>query len=349
MKKTIMLAKQGVSVKLLQLLIQFMFLVPLFFLVSILVTSTFSDYPIISQHDKAIRIVVFTVLNLIILLRNSLIVVKNNQLIIKDIGGGKQKINIECIHNVEIITSKQLRKIILNRTSIDPLTTNCISFIVPIGNSILFQDDFNRDIIISVWNIKKLYDLLKMHEVDQPNNTYKTTREINSGKINIFKIKTNLKNNIKIYLKNWNSTIIMPIVYLIVLFVVLRLVKINLLISYFASLFLFFLISLSKYNNLLKVIVKQNNNHVTIKMNCYNNTQFGTLNIRTIKNLRFINSYDEIVEILTYQKLIKTPINYIRPNQIISFEADNGYTVLIQVEQTQELFNILNEFSVLDS
>lgn len=348
MKKTIMLAKQGVSVKLLQLLLQFMFLVPLFFLISIIVTSVFSDYPINSRHDKIVRIVIFAILNFIILLRNSLIVLKNNQLIIRDIGGGKQRINIDCIHNVEIITSKQLRKIILSRTSIDPLTTNCMSFIIPIGDSILFQDGFNRDIIVSVWNIQKLYNLLKMHEVGQSNNTDKTVREIDCGKINVFKIKADLKNGIKIYFNNWNSTIIMPLLYLIALFVILRLVNINLLISCFISFLLFVLISLSKYNNLLKIIVKQNNN-ITIKMNCYKNTQFGTLNFSTIKKLRFINSYDDFAEVLKYQKLIKTPISYEDPNEIISFESDNGYIVLIKVEQSKELFNALKEFSSLDN
>lgn len=345
MKNHFMLAKQGIVVKILQLLIQFIFLTPLFFLVSVIITTVLSDKLINEQYERIIRISLFIVLNLMIIIRNCFIIIRENEIDIRDIGGGRQKISIEGIHSVEIINSKQLRNIILKRTPIDPLTSNCLSFIIPIGYSVKFKDMFNRDIIISVWNTKKLYDFLKNKESENYNYVSGNIESVENVSIKTFKIKLDFNQKIKIYAINWTTTILFPMLYSATLFVILRLLSISLFYSIFIALSLFIVYSLIKYYDLLKIVLKTNNCVCTLKFNCFNNTQFGTLNFNKIKNLHYVGSYKEFSELLKMPKLIKTPITYNGSDQIISFELNNGFTVLIKAKHSKELFNVLDDFS----
>lgn len=344
MKNHFMLAKQGIVVKILQLLIQFIFLTPLFFLVSVIITTVFSDKWINEQYERIIRISLFIVLNLMIIIRNCFIIIRENEIDIRDLGGGRQKISIEGIHSVEIINSKQLRNIILKRNPIDPLTSNCLSFIIPIGEAVKFKDIFNRDIIISVWNIKKLYNILKEKESENI-QTVPRSRKIIPAEIMEFKIKFNFSNGLKYCLKNWIITLPLPLLYSSAVFIIFRLLDVNLVFSYLLFLILFISFLIKTYNNLIKITLKSDNRNCSLKFNCFRGMQFSTINFNSLNNLHYVSSYEELQKLLKTPKLINTPINFNNLTEIISFELSNGYTILINVKNHSILFNMLKAFS----
>lgn len=346
MNNHFMIAKQGISSKILQLIIQFIILVPPFFLIAIIITSVFSDILLDKQYNNIIMISIFIVLNLIILIRNSFITIKKNEkeIIIKDIFGGEKKLNIEEIHNVEIINSKQLKKIIFNRTIVEPITSNCITFIIPIGDAVKFKDAFNNDIIISVWNIKKLYNILKEKE-SEGIQTVPKSKTIIPVKIVEFKIKFNFSNGLKYCLKNWIVTLPLPLLYSSAVFIIFRLLNINLIVSYLMFLILFISFLIKKYNNLIKITLKFDNQNCFLKFNCFSGMQFSTINFNSLNNLHYVASYKELQKLLKTPKLINTPINFNNITETISFELNNGYIILINVKNHNALFNILKAFS----
>lgn len=339
-----MIAKQGISSKILQLIIQFIILVPLFFFIAIIITSVFSNILLDKQHKNIIMISIFAVLNLIILIRNSFITIKEKEIIIKDIFGGKKRLNIEEIHNVEIIDSKQLKKIIFNRIIVDPITSNCVTFLIPIGDVVKFKDVFNRDIIVSVWDIKKLYNILKEKESESIQIVPKS-RTIIPIKIMEFKIRFNFSNGLKYCLKNWIVTLPLPLLYSSAVFIIFRLLDVNLIFSYLLFLILFISFLIKKYNNLIKITLKSDNQNCFLKFNCFSGMQFSTINFNSLNNLHYVTSYEELQKLLKTPKLINTPINFNNITEIISFELSNGYTILINIKNHSVLFNILKEFS----
>lgn len=138
--------------------------IPLFFLLSLIVPYFITD----SENVVLIFRIIFILFNILLLIRNSIVKVYSDRIILRDCIGAKKIIETENITFLRIISYKELKQMIFKTSSLNPLISNCSAFFIPMGKFITFKNKFNRDVVIGVWNYKKLYDILCEAE---PSNT----------------------------------------------------------------------------------------------------------------------------------------------------------------------------------
>lgn len=165
--KKYFLAKQGLELKLFSVLLQNLIILPISLILTYLITSILATF--IDADSMTIFKTIFIVLNILWILRNSIVKVRDNRIIFKSIIGGTNKsLDITEIHSLEILSPKAFKKTILSSTRIDPLITNCFSIIFPVKNVISFKNRYNREVTIGVWNHKKLLSVLYEKTVNSP-------------------------------------------------------------------------------------------------------------------------------------------------------------------------------------
>lgn len=113
-------------------------------------------------------------------------------MLLYDFIGKRKTIELDGISSLKIIDYKELRNIVFSHSGNNPLISNSFAFLLPIGKFIMFKNKFGRDVIIGVWNYKRLYEFLicnnsdsTVSEIEESNN-YKKSNEVFTGEKFIF-------------------------------------------------------------------------------------------------------------------------------------------------------------------
>lgn len=297
MKKHIFLSKQGLFSRFVCLLIQCVVILPLTFMISFIASSIIISY--YDFNSNVVLIIVILILNIIWIIRNSIVKVTENEIIMHDWIGGKRVIELNSISSMRIINSRELRKLCLNSSGNDPLITNCLSICLPIGNVIRLKNRFGRDVVIGVWNGNKLYELIKkqnLHSVKHSQySDEEPKRETNitidsKQKISNYFLKLPLSSYIVAYFEHFFQTILYPLFISAFAWWVLNIFDIK--INSCCYILMFILGSLIAYLKIIRVTV--NTGTKTIKLNFFSNTDKNVIRYETISNLHYADSINDI-------------------------------------------------------
>lgn len=108
MKYKLLLSKQGVLFRILSIIIQTLLFLPLSFIISFFASSIIISYYDLDSIQVLVAIIV--VLNLICMVRNSIVKVNENEIIWRNWIGCKQIIKLKDISSVNMINSQELKK-----------------------------------------------------------------------------------------------------------------------------------------------------------------------------------------------------------------------------------------------
>lgn len=346
MKKHIFFSKQGLFSRFVCLLIQCVVILPITFVISFIASSI-----IISNYDfdsNLVLIIVILILNIIWIIRNSLVKLTENEIIMHDWIGAKRVIELSNISSMKIINSLELRKLCLNSSGNDPLITNCLSICIPIGNVIRLENRFGRDVIIGVWNSNKLYELVKEKNIKSVESRQsfdiKSEKEasvfLNSKKVSNYFLKLPLSSYIAAYFKHFLETVLYPLFITAFAWWALNIldIKIN---SWFYIL-MFILGSLIAYLKIIRVTVNADTR--TIKLNYFMKTDKNVVKYGTMSNLHYAASIDD-VELLKQDSskfIIATPYSKDSVHNIVAFDIDNNISVALSVSKPEEFYNLLD-------
>ncbi len=171
-------------------LLQILIFSPISLLLSFIVSSVILEF--FYMNTLSVFKAVFIFINLLWLLRNSFVRVTNDKVLLYDLIGKRKTIELDCISSLKIIDYKELRNIVFSHSGNNPLISNSFAFLLPIGKFIMFKNKFGRDVIIGVWNYKRLYKFLICNNSDttvpeiEESNNYKKSNEVFTGEKFIF-------------------------------------------------------------------------------------------------------------------------------------------------------------------
>lgn len=341
MKNNIFIAKQGLLLKLISILFQNLLILPVSLLLSFIISSVLLSY--VSIASLTVFKLIFIILNIAWIIRNSLVKVQNDAITVRTIIGTKQTIEFDNISDLKQISFKELRNIIFNTKSVDPLITNCAVFLIPMGKFLCFKNKFGRTVTIGVWNCDKLYSILCENTVQSTDekaeiNSAKSQSISNSKTLKCF-IKMSIGSHISTYFKCFYSTILFPL--FIVLFISLAFGMADISVNMLVRLLLFAVISAVQYIQCIKVVVDGNSK--TIRLNIFPSNNKNVIKIDNISNLKKGLSTPEADGLKKdkSRQVICTPYN--KSNDIIEFALNNNTYVILSVDKPQELFEILQE------
>lgn len=344
MKKHLLLSKQGFFFRFISTFFQCLIILPISVLFSVIITLIVTSFCDINGV-VCLKYSFFT-FNVLWVIYNSFIRIYDDKIVLRSWIGEKLKIDITGIRELKIISSKELRKILFNRTGVDPLITNAFVLIIPMGSFLTFKNSYGRDVIIGVWNVKKLYKLLieKASSDEAALESYEHVEIVNElkskndsyGNLKCF-VKMPLKSHILVFFSHFYETILLP-VFMVLIFMWLfnrADIEINRCVWMFPCL----LISAFRYYHIIRVTVEPASK--TIKLNLYNNDDKNVIKYDSLKNLckhsqldisKLNNRYSEIICSVPYSNKIKNPI---------VFEIANNKFVVLSVDKSQELYDLI--------
>ena len=188
--KMIFLSKQGYLLRIASSLLQILIFSPISLILSFIVSSVILEF--FYMNTLSVFKAVFIFINLLWLLRNSFVRVTNDKVLLYDLIGKRKTIELDGISSLKIIDYKELRNIVFSHSGNNPLISNSFAFLLPIGKFIMFKNKFGRDVIIGVWNYKRLYKFLICNNSDttvpeiEESNNYKKSNEVFTGEKFIF-------------------------------------------------------------------------------------------------------------------------------------------------------------------
>ena len=109
MKNNIFIAKQGLLLKLISILFQNLLILPVSLLLSFIISSVLLSY--VSIASLTVFKLIFIILNIAWIIRNSLVKVQNDAITVRTIIGTKQTIEFDNISDLKQISFKELRNI----------------------------------------------------------------------------------------------------------------------------------------------------------------------------------------------------------------------------------------------
>lgn len=344
MKKHILLAKQGFLFKIISIVLQMIVTSPLFLLLSFIISSVIIE---IMDYNNSLLIfkLVFIFFNILWFIRNSIVKVYNDRIIVRDWIGAKQTIETKNINSLKIISYKEARKMVFSSSGINPLITNVFVLIIPIGKFITFKNNFNRDVLIGVWNYKKLYNILYQTLSD---NIASQDKEVHNKNSNMgfsensthkFLLKMPLSMHIVTFFKKFYDTLLFPLLIILILIWLFSMADIE--INIYLLLLLFLLMVSFKYYRALRVIV--NTDLKVIKLNIFLSNNKNVIKYENIFNLNYADS-PEALKVLKNDKskfCILTPYYKSKIHKMITFELPNDVFVELSVNKPQDLYDLL--------
>lgn len=126
--KKLMMAKKGPLVRLVSLVMQIFVICPLLFLVLIIPTFAIADAANLEDKFLVFKIV-FLLCNILYIIRNNIVKIYDNKIIMRLFLWEKKIVEFENISDLRIITYKELRTMMFNASSTDPLITNAFSLL----------------------------------------------------------------------------------------------------------------------------------------------------------------------------------------------------------------------------
>lgn len=280
---------------------------------------------------------------------------------------GKKIVELEDISDLRIITYKELRTMIFNASSTDPLITNTFSFVIPMGNFVTFKNKFGRDVIIGVWSYKKLYQILNEHinvpvredienenlnALDAPGGNKMQDIKPKSEKLHASNngrgvynmiVKMPLGEHIKMFFRYFYVTILGPLFY--VLFFGWQSENAEIGTPRFVWAVLFFVGSAVAYYRIISVRV--DTGKAVIRLNLFDNGDKDVIRYNGLSNLGYVNDIAEIEQLKTDKSkfAIVTPYCENHIDKIIRFDLKNNISVAISVSDPETLYEVLNEAS----
>lgn len=343
--KMIFLSKQGYLLRIVSSLLQILIFSPISLLLSLIVSSVIFEFFYI--NTLSVFNAVFIFINLLWLLRNSFVRVTNDKVLLYDFIGKRKTIELDGISSLKIIDYKELRNIVFSHSGNNPLISNSFAFLLPIGKFIMFKNKFGRDVIIGVWNYKRLYEFLicnnsdsTVSEIEESNN-YKKSNEVFTGEKFIFFVRMPLKNHIITYLKHLPETVLIPLIFLSFIFFSLN--RIGIKINPFIFALIFFISSSIAYYFIIRIIVDTESD--TLRLKLFNDNNKNIIKIDNINNLEYVNSASEFVAENNSKFIICTPYHNKKGSNLISFETSKNICVILSVNKPDKLYNILKKYN----
>ena len=345
MKKSVFLAKQGFSFKLISILIQNLIISPLLFIISFILTAIIIGFNNI--ETTLLLKIIFIILNIIWAIRNSLVVLVDNKIVVRNWIGTKQIIEIDNITDLRIISYKELRHIIFNTTSLNPLISNCAAFFIPAGKFITFKNRFGRDVVVGVWNYKKMYEIINNGLLSDSVNEFvclkqenNTNIKINSESLYTFYLKMPLNMHIETFFRNFYKTILFPLFISLISMWLFSLSNVS--VNKFICIALFFLASFYECYRVIRVVV--NTELKIVKLNLFSTNNKNVIKYGTLYNLECTNSIkaSEMLKNNKFRFCIATPYYPNGSDNIIKFELNNNIVVL-SVNKPQKLYDLLRD------
>lgn len=364
--KKLMMAKKGPLVRLVSLVMQIVVICPLLFLV--LIVPTFAIADAANFEDKFLVFkVVFLLCNILYIIRNNIVEVYDNKIIMRLFLWDKKIVDLEDISDLRIITYKELRTMMFNASSTDPLVTNALSLIIPMGNFVTFKNKFGRDVIIGVWSYKKLYQILNEHinvpvredienenlnALDAPGGNKMQDIKPQSEKLhasnngrgvyNMF-VKMPFGQYIKMFFKHFYATLLLPAFYSLFFGWQSEITEIG--IPKFVWVILFIISSAVAYYRIIRVRVDTEKS--VIRLNLFYSNDKNVIKYNGLSNLGYINDIAEIEQLKTDKSkfAIVTPYCENHIDKIVRFDLKNNISVAISVSDPETLYEVLNEAS----
>lgn len=366
--KKLMMAKKGPLVRLVSLVMQIVVICPLLFLV--LIVPTFAIADAANFEDKFLVFkVVFLLCNILYIIRNNIVEVYDNKIIMRLFLWDKKIVDLEDISDLRIITYKELRTMMFNASSTDPLVTNALSLIIPMGNFVTFKNKFGRDVIIGVWSYKKLYQILNEHinvpvredienenlnASDTPSDNKKQDLKPKSEKLHVLNngsgvynmlVKMPLDEHIKMFFRYFYVTILAPLFYVLFFGWLCKHAEMEIGIPRFVWAVLFFVGSAVAYYRIISVRVDTRKS--VIRLNLFDNGDKDVIRYNGLSNLGYVNDIAEIEQLKTDKSkfAIVTPYCEKHIDKIVRFDLKNNISVAISVSDPETLYEVLNEAS----
>lgn len=348
MKKQFMIAKEGLAFKLIRITLQLIISVPLFLLLSFFVSAVIIEITEIKNTVLVYKII-FVLFNILWFIRNSIIIVNNDKIIIRDWIGVKQIIDTENIMSLKMIDYKELRRMIFESNGMNPLITNAFAFIIPLGKFITFKNKFGRDVVIGVWNSKKLYNLLNenalQNSVSERDSVEKTEKadydSTNACSDNIrCYVKMPLYSHILFYFRHFGETIILPAFKVAVLKWLMN--ANGIVLDNYIFIILFAILSMFNYYNVIKVVVNPNLN--TIRLHLFYNNNKNVIRYKNLVDLKYVDSVETLNSLEKDQSkfLICTPHYKNNLADLITFDLENNVRVILSVNKSREVYQLLS-------
>lgn len=347
MKKKLLLSKQGIFFRLVSTFFQCLIFLP----VSIILSVTIA-FIIVSLSDiefTTALIIPFIVINVFWVIYNSFIRIYNDKIVFRSWIGQKQTIELNHISELKIITSKQLKAMILELTPVDPLITNTTSLIIPMGNFITFKNSVGRDVVIGVWNVKTLYNLLsekvltedeiiKMDSVVIKNNDENEVVGCSDKSFSCF-VKLSLKGYVLIFFTHFYETILYPVCTVLIIMWLLNFssIEVNKFIFVGLGLMLFAL----RYCQILRVVISPEKK--TIKLNLFSDNNKNVIKYDGLKKLDIKQKINIDDLSSCYKNIISTNVCDKNISQAITFQTSNDSFVALSVNKTQDLYDVLEK------
>lgn len=254
-----------------------------------------------------------------------------------------------------------------NASSTDPLVTNALSLIIPMGNFVTFKNKFGRDVIIGVWSYKKLYQILNEHinvpvredienenlnALDAPNNNKMQDIKPQSEKLHASNngrgvynmlVKMPLGEHIKMFFRCFYVTILGPLFYVLFFGWLCKHAEIG--IPRFVWVILFMISSAVAYYRIISVRV--DTGKAVIRLNLFDNGDKDVIRYNGLSNLGYVNDIAEIEQLKTDKSkfAIVTPYCEKHIDKIVRFDLKNNISVAISVSDPETLYEVLNEAS----
>lgn len=342
--KKYFLAKQGLELKLFSVLLQNLIISPISLILTYLITSILATF--IDADSMTIFKTIFIVLNILWILRNSIVKVSDNRIICKSIIGTNKSLDITEIHSLEILSPKAFKKTILSSTRIEPLITNCFSIIFPVKNVISFKNRYNREVTIGVWNHKKLLSVLYEKKVNSPE--FNADKNADAGIYNQGHIKAKCFLKIPcgahfvLFFKHFFETVLYPAFISLIICCICRLADIA--VSKYLLVFIFTVVSFLMYLRIIRVTIFYDCK--IIRLNCFLDNSKNVIKCGALNSLHYLNSFSELESIKTDNSKINiiTPVFKKHFENTIVFETENRIRVVLSISDAEKIFKILETF-----
>ena len=146
--------------------------------------------------------------------------------------------------------------------------------------------------------------------------------------------------HLKVYFRHFYETLLLPLFIVLIAMGLFSIVNVN--INKFVFIILFFLISLFRYYNIIRVVVDINSS--IIKLNLFSGNDKNVIKCEELYNLNCENTIDAIENLKNNESkfVISTPYYKNSTDKVISFELKNDVTVALSVNKPQELYELLS-------
>lgn len=347
MKRKTFLVKQGLLFKFISIFFQNLIISPVLFFIAFIITTIIISF--YSVESVLILKIVFLLLNIIWVIRNSFLLLYDDKIILRTWIGTKQIIELDNITSLKMIDYKELRRMIFESNATNPLITNAFAILIPLGKFITFKNKFGRDVVIGVWNSKKLYNLLNenalQNSVSERDSVEKTEKadydSTNACSDNIrCYVKMPLYSHILFYFRHFGETIILPAFKVAVLKWLMN--ANGIVLDNYIFIILFAVLSMFNYYNVIRVVVNPNLN--TIRLHLFYNNNKNVIRYKNLVDLKYVDSVEILNSLEKDQSkfLICTPHYKNNLADLITFDLENNVRVILSVNKSREVYQLLS-------